>query len=208
VEAEGQQRTLVEELNHRVRNMLTIVSAISSQTLNRSSSLAEFREAFGGRIRAMGAAYGLVSQENWREVSLQEVVARQLQPYRTNGVSIVGPRVLFRPTAALAFGMVIHELATNAVKYGALVHPEGRLDVTWRAEIGENAVISFLWRETCPVEIEKPSRRGFGTELIERELKYVLDAQTQVEFASHGLQLSLRIPAKTDRVRIPSSEEL
>jgi two-component system, chemotaxis family, CheB/CheR fusion protein len=205
IAAEEHQRTLVEELNHRVRNMLTIVNAIASQTLARSTSVETFKEAFTGRIRAMGTAYSLVSHEGWGDVDLLELVKRHIEPYGTARVHISGPQMLLRPNAALAFGMVIHELSTNAVKYGALAHAQGRLDVSWTAEIAEHSMLRFNWREITNAPVEEPTRRGFGTELIERELKHVLEAQTRFDYKPGGLEISMQIPIRPDRVRLGSA---
>ena len=206
IEAEVQQRTMVEELNHRVRNMLTIVNAIASQTMSRATSMESFKAAFTGRIRAMGLAYNLVSQECWGDVSLEEVVARQLQPYASGRVQISGPRVLFKPSAALAFGMVIHEMSTNAVKYGALANAQGRIDIRWTAEIGAESILRFEWQESSSASMQDRTHKGFGTELIERELKYVLHATTQFRFEPRGLHVSMLIPVEPELLKITSGE--
>jgi two-component system CheB/CheR fusion protein len=128
VEAEAQQRTLVEELNHRVRNMLTVVNAIAKQTLAQTRSPEEFAAALDGRIQAMAVSHSLVSRENWKEVSLRDIITEQLNPHQLGPgerVEISGPDVLMKPTAALALGLVVHELTTNAAKHGAPVAAQG-----------------------------------------------------------------------------------
>ena len=128
---------LVDELNHRVRNMLTVVMALASQTLSRAATLEDFGDAFIGRIEALGRAYGLLAREQWADVALREIVEAELEPHRMGQdgrIDITGPAVQMRPKAALALGMVLHELATNAVKYGALSSVSGRVAVTWRRD--------------------------------------------------------------------------
>src|SRR5262249_38794361 len=132
VEAEAQQRTLVEELNHRVRNMLTVVGAITQQTLGRASSLEEFGASLLGRIQSLAKSYGLLSREQWAPVSLSDILKVDLEDYqreRRERVSMAGPDVSFKPQAALSLGLVFHELTTNAVKYGSLSKDKGRLSV-------------------------------------------------------------------------------
>jgi two-component system CheB/CheR fusion protein len=194
VNAERQQRTLVEELNHRVRNMLTVVGAIANQTLSRSESPDKFADAFLGRIQSMGKAYDLVSREQWGEVTLHDILASALRPHaeeRDDRVSLGGPDIAFAPQQALALGMVFHELTTNALKYGALSKAKGRVAVTWEVEKGR---LVITWLERDGPEIAKPNRRGFGTELIERELKSVLSARVTFDYAPEGVEVRISIP--------------
>jgi len=194
VEAEAQQRTLVEELNHRVRNMLTVVGAIANQTLAKSESPDRFAEAFLGRLHSMGKAYALVSQENWGEVSLNEILMSQLHSHaeeREGRVQVGGPPIYFAPPQALALGLAFHELATNAVKYGALAKPKGRVAVTWGTEKGR---LIITWLERDGAKIGKPARKGFGTELIERELKSALGAKVTFDYAPEGIEVRLTVP--------------
>ena len=174
VEGERQQRTLVDELNHRVRNMLTVVGAIASQTLQHAASPEAFADAFIGRIEALGRAYGLVARERWGDVALEEVVREELEPVLDGNeprIAITGPAVLLRPKAAVPLGMVLHELVTNAVKYGALSVPVGRLAIEWTAEDGPGGKRLVLrWTEAGLALPNGPGRKGFGTELIEREI--------------------------------------
>jgi two-component system CheB/CheR fusion protein len=137
--AAERQETLVNELNHRVRNMLTVVGAIASQTLERTPAPERFAPAFLGRIEALARAYGLVSREQWGDVALEDVLREEFEPHALSGESRLatsGPRVTLRPSAALALGLVLHELATNAVKYGALSVGTGYVTVMWGVEDG------------------------------------------------------------------------
>jgi two-component system, chemotaxis family, CheB/CheR fusion protein len=194
VQAEQQQRTLVEELNHRVRNMLTVVGAIANQTLARTDSPSSFAEAFRGRLQAMGKSYALVSRENWGDVSLRDILLDELRGYveeRKARATIDGPDIAFPPSQALALGLVFHELATNALRHGALVKAKGRIAVTWKVQ---NNRLVIAWLERDGDKIDKPGRRGFGTELIERELISALGAKVAFDYAPTGLTVEISIP--------------
>ena len=207
-EAEAHQRTLVEELNHRVRNMLTVVNAIATQTLRGSRSAADFTEAFTGRLRAMGSSFSLVSRENWNEVSLEEILSTQLAPFETAGahrLQLAGPRVLLKPTAALSFGLVVHELATNAAKHGALSQEKGRLSVAWHVERDHAPSLVVEWKEQGGPVLKKQRKKGFGTELIERELHSSLGAAARLDFRGGGLTAEISIPLDRNLVSVKSA---
>jgi two-component system CheB/CheR fusion protein len=192
--AEQHLRVLVQELNHRVRNMLTTVGAIASQTVKKSESGADFRRIFLARIQSMAAAYNIVSRESWGEVSLREIAASQLEPYlpeEPGRASLSGPNMLFKPSAALAFGMVIHELTTNSVKYGALSNDNGRIELRWHVTGG---TLIVRWTETDGPKVKAPRRRGLGSELIEREVSHVLRGAAETKFEPAGVVTTLRLP--------------
>ena len=200
VQAEEHQTLLVDELNHRVKNMLTVVISLATQTLRRSGTLEEFSGVFLGRVHALTAAYALLSRESWSSVLLEEIIAEELRPYmaenRTN-VRIKGPPVPLEPRGALALGMAIHELATNAVKYGALSVPEGNVGVTWSVEqtdAGQHLVLE--WVEQDGPAVTPPSSRGFGSTLIERALSHDMSAQAKIEFLPDGVRAHVRAPIR------------
>jgi two-component system, chemotaxis family, CheB/CheR fusion protein len=196
-EAEARQRTLVEELNHRVRNMLTVVNAIAQQTLAQTHSPDEFAAAFTGRIQAMSVAYGLVSRENWNEVALRAIITEQLKPFEMQPggrVEIKGPDVFVQPAAALALGLITHELATNAAKHGSLSQPEGRVLINWSFEKHELPLLVLQWAETGGPGAKRPARKGFGTTLIERELKHTLGGSAKFTYAASGFEATVSIP--------------
>jgi two-component system CheB/CheR fusion protein len=200
VKAEAQQRTLVEELNHRVRNMLTIVGAIANQTLAKSASPDRFAEAFLGRLQSMGKSYALVSRENWGDVSLKDILTNELETYAKEGdsrIGLGGPEIAFAPPQALAIGLAFHELTTNAMKYGALAKPKGRVAVTWKVEKGR---LDITWLERDGGKVGKPGRKGFGTELIERELKSALGARVMFDYAPEGIEVQISIPYESKYV--------
>ena len=201
IEAEQHQRLLVDELNHRVKNMLTVVISLATQTLRRAGTLEEFSGVFLGRVHALTAAYSLLSRESWSAVQLDEIVTEELRPFiagdRTN-IVIEGPIVSLNPRGALALGMAIHELATNAAKYGALSVPEGDVAVTWdveRTDDGEHLLLEWLERNGPPVP--EPAKRGFGSVLIERALGHDLSGKAMIEFLPEGVRALVRAPLPT-----------
>jgi two-component system, chemotaxis family, CheB/CheR fusion protein len=200
VAAEEQQRTLVSELNHRVRNMLQVVIGLANQTLRRSTDLKSFETAFMGRMQSLARAYELVSRSGWREVSVAELLSTQLAPFASEGnrYSIDGENVLLTASAALALGLILYELATNATRHGALSVPDGRVDVAWRLESrgdGASALI-FNWHERHGPSVSTPERRGFGSELLQRQLRYELNGNATMDFHPDGLRVQLEIPVR------------
>ena len=210
VQAEAHQRLLVDELNHRVKNMLAVVISLATQTLRRAGTLEEFSGVFLGRVHALTAAYALLSEENWSAVGLHEVVGEELKPFfATDRANIVleGPRVPLEPRGALALGMAIHELATNAVKYGALSVPEGDVLVTWALERSEDEeALVMEWTERNGPPVVAPKKRGFGTTLIERGLAHDLSGEVYLDFAPDGLRARLRAPIGSGGVRVARQE--
>jgi two-component sensor histidine kinase len=178
--------------------MLTVVISLATQTLRRSKSMEEFSETYLGRIHALTAAYSLLSSESWQTVALRDILAEELRPFlagdRTN-VVINGPRVLLEPRAALSLAMALHELTTNAVKYGALSVPEGNLGVTWCVTSGETERTLVLdWVESNGPRVAPPTHHGFGMTLIERGLRQDMSAQVEIDFAATGVHATLRAP--------------
>ncbi len=213
VQAEEHQRLLVDELNHRVKNMLTVVISLATQTLRRAGTLEEFSGVFLGRVHALTAAYALLSRQSWSNVLLGEIIAEELRPYMAPGwtnVQIEGPPVSLNPRGALALGMAIHELATNAVKYGALSVPDGNVTVTWDLEqndADEHLVLEWVERNGPPVIA--PTARGFGSTLIERALNHDLSAQAKIEFLPDGVRAHVRAPTRnrSDETAASSSDK-
>ena len=193
VRAEDRQRVMVEELNHRVRNMLTVVGAIASQTLSKTPNPDDFAKAFMGRLHSLGQSYSLVSLQHWGTVSLRDMLMVELRAYGSEDeerIRLTGPPICFRPPEALALGLIFHELTTNASKYGALSNDKGRVAVTWAVD----SSLTIDWRETGGPKVTKPKRRGFGTQLIERQLKDSLRAEVKVTFDPQGLRVLVEIP--------------
>ena len=214
IRAEQHQRLLVDELNHRVKNMLTVVVSLASQTLRRADDLDTFGEAFLGRVHALSGSYALLSRENWMSVSLRDVVDEEMRPFGGNDMQRVvleGSDVQLTPSAALALSMAVHELATNAVKYGALSQPEGQVNVSWKLTAGEvaeaGAPMKWLvldWIEAGGPEVAPPTRNGFGTLLIQRGLSHELGGGATLDFQPGGLRA--RLCALLERVVSPQPD--
>jgi two-component system CheB/CheR fusion protein len=206
MQAEAHLRTLVHELNHRVRNMLTVVSAMARQTARRTRDPAAFIESFSGRLNAMAKAYDVVSSEHWNNVDLATLIESQIQPYTTADSKqwrTSGSAVSVRPKAAIAIGMVVHELTTNAIKYGALSVQSGWVDITWVVEPANGADVLLLrWTEHGGPVVTKPKVNGFGTTLIERELEFELNGAAAIRYDQHGVKAEFRIPLEAELLTI------
>ena len=199
-EAEQKTRLLLRELNHRVKNTLAIVQSIAGQTLRRSRTSAEFNMAFSGRLQALSAAHTLLSDEQWGAIALDRLLRSQIAPYIDSSgrqVDIHGSAVYLDPDEALALGLVIHELASNAAKFGALSTRAGVVDITvaCRGE-GDNAWLELDWVEVGGPKISEPAQRGFGSVLIERSLDKVIGSKVDVTYAETGLKVHIEMPLR------------
>ncbi len=207
--SEEQQRSLVCELNHRVKNTLNVILAIAQQTLARAASPEEFSKSFFARLTAMSRSHELLSHENWGEVSLEQVVRMALTSYVPNGnarVSVSGPATLLQPELALSFGVVINELATNALKYGALSNESGRVTVEWSVAPGEgdeSPALALTWRESGGPPVTAPAKMGFGVKVIKREVEYSHSGAAQFDFAEGGLTARFEVPLKRTKETPP-----
>jgi two-component sensor histidine kinase len=193
--AEAHQRTLIEELNHRVKNMLTVVNAMARQTLATSPSPEDFTDKFIRRIDALGRTHSLLSREQWASVQLCDVARDSLEPYILGGhnrVSLEGPPVALDPKSALALGLVFHELATNAIKHGALSNQDGRVAMSWNFK--DDRLIALQWQESGGPEVSPPTRGGFGSRLIRLELTHELNGEVELIYDASGLKLMTSFP--------------
>jgi PAS domain S-box-containing protein len=194
---------LIDELNHRVRNTLAIVNAIAAQTMKHAPSVSEFRRAFGGRIAALAKTHTLLATKRWKASTLQELIAQQLEPYtrdRPAAVRIAGPRLLVHPKPALTLSLVMHELAANAAKYGALSVPTGEVEIGW--QITPRRRLRLTWQEAGGPPVARPTRRGFGSQLIEFNLAHEFGGEATVEYRPAGIEYVLTIPLKGPRDEI------
>jgi two-component sensor histidine kinase len=208
--AEAHQRTLIEELNHRVKNMLTVVNAMARQTLANSPSVEVFAEKFTQRIDALGRTYSLLSRERWSCVPLSEIARENLEPYvweDKNRVVFQGPYVPFVSKTALALGIVFHELATNAVKHGALSNAEGLVSITWELANKDGTQLALQWRESGGAEVSPPERTGFGSRLIKLQVTHELNGEVELNYDKSGLQVLIRFPLAGNSASAQAREE-
>lgn len=200
--AHQQQRVLVAELNHRVRNMLTVVSSLAAQCGEESGGESECHRTFMGRLHALARSYALVVSENWEDADLAELIGQEVEPYGADHVTFEGPDVRLQPDAALAFGMVVHELATNSVKYGALSEPSGAIEVSWSVKAEQ---LKLTWHESGGPKITQDPKEGFGFSLMRGQIEYKLEGRLTLDLSPEGLTATVlmplpRTPEKGERV--------
>jgi two-component sensor histidine kinase len=197
--AEEHQRLLINELNHRVKNTLATVQAIAFQTLKGDIPLAEAKARFEARLMALSRAHNLLTEQNWGGASLERVVGDSTEHLAGEQERFVlsGPPIWISPRAALALALALHELGTNAAKYGALSREGGRIVIAWR-ETAEGQLI-LDWKEEGGPPVAPPERRGFGSRLIEQGLAGDLTGKASLAFEPDGLRCT--IEATLDAVR-------
>jgi two-component sensor histidine kinase/DNA-binding response OmpR family regulator len=190
-EAEAMQGLLAREVDHRARNALAVAQAIVR--LARADSIEEYVKAVDGRIRALAHTHELLSKSRWQGADIERLVAEELAPYweaGRNRISIEGPSIILSPEKAQAIGLVLHELATNAAKYGALSEVDGRLDVHWG--VADN-ILTFHWIETGCRGITSPTHRGFGTKIITSSIRQGKEGKVEFEWPPGGLRFGMTI---------------
>jgi PAS domain S-box-containing protein len=193
--AEEHQRTLVAELDHRVKNVLATVSAVAGHTLEASSSMNHFVAALDGRIRSMAIAHELLSTRQWHGVPMVELVQRELAAYTSSNNTIIdGPDVMLSAEAGQAIAMVIHELATNAAKHGALSSHTGRVSVRWYRKLNGSAQFILLWQETGGPKVRAPKKSGYGTGVVRDLVPYEFGGTVDLAFAPDGVRCRLEVP--------------
>jgi PAS domain S-box-containing protein len=196
--AQDHQRTLHAELDHRVKNVLATVSTIAARTLDTSSSMNHFVASLDGRIRSMARTHELLSARQWQGISVLELVSRELAPYATRGnTDINGPNVILKAEAGQAMGMVLHELATNAAKHGALSSQNGRVSIRWHQRLNghRRPQLVLKWREVGGPSVVAPKNHGFGTNTIRDLIPYEFGGTVDLEFPAAGVQCRLELPA-------------
>lgn len=198
------RNSLTRELNHRVKNTLANVLSIVSLTRRRSDSLDEFAEGLDGRIRALSATHDLLTQSDWGTTPIRSVVEVELSPYASDEdhtLDLIGPHTELAPNDALSLGLAIHELSTNAAKYGSLSVPGGSVAVNW-VQVNDK-LARIEWIESGGPAVTKPQRRGFGTDLIEKIVAHELRHPVELDFLPEGVRCILLVP-----IREPSEFEL
>lgn len=203
-EAERARELLVAELNHRVKNTLAIVQGIALQTFRSDSSPREARRAFEGRLIALAQAHNLLTEANWEDASLEEIASLTLQAQGVNAerMAIKGPPVALPPKQAVSVGLALHELSTNAIKYGALSNGSGRVEVTWETVDGEQPRLRIEWRESGGPPVQTPTRTGFGSFLLQRTLGQDLNGEVIMNFHPEGVVCLVEAPLRKEK---PSS---
>jgi PAS domain S-box-containing protein len=186
-------RLVTGELQHRTNNLLTVVQGLATQTARNSTSLDGFLPLFNGRLRALANSNQLLAREEWLGAPLRELIETQIGPFADRlRFDVDGPTIQLSSRAAQNLGMAFHELCTNAIKYGALSVPDGRVTVSWSID---GATLAVTWQETGGPPVTPPTRKGFGRVVAEQVLATTLGAAVSTDFAPAGLVWSVRLPA-------------
>ena len=199
--AEEQQSVLVAELDHRVKNVLASVAVVARRTGERSDSIDDFIEALDHRLQSMAEAHSLLSRNRWQGVSLADLIGQELAPYATAGNTVVeGPHVRLTPAATQAMAMVLHELATNAAKYGALSTPQGRISVRWdrSSKDGVATRLRLVWLEEGGPALSVDAQPGYGMSVIRDLVPYELGGSVDLDFLAGGVRCTIEIAVQND----------
>lgn len=197
-EGEAHLRLLLRELTHRSKNLLAVIQAMARQTARHAGSTESFLSQFSARLQALAASHDLLVRESWYGASLNELIRSQLALYLDRDeapVTFSGPEVVLKPEAAQNLGLALHELSTNAAKFGALSVPEGRVTISWKRDRGPEDALEFDWQEHLGPKVKVRRKQGFGSMVIERNLARSLDAQVDMSFEPDGLRCHVIIPA-------------
>lgn len=203
---QAQSRMLIDELNHRVKNTLAAVQSIVAQALRNATDPAAIRESIESRLFALSRSHDLLTRENWESAGLHDVIEAALEPFRAGGraerFAIVGDNIRFPPKAALALGIAFHELATNAMKYGAFSNDAGSILIAWTIEPNarnkpdaKGRRLLLHWREKDGPRVSPPARKGFGSRVIERGLAHELGGEVDLDYRPDGVVCTIDIPA-------------
>lgn len=204
---EEHRALLANELTHRVKNTLATVQSIVNQTLRSAASLEGARHALESRLVSLAAAHDLLTLDAWEGTTLGEIVAKATAPFQTGATSrfhIQGPPIRLTPRASLAFSMALHELATNAVKYGALSNADGLVRLEWTfVEGGESQDLFLRWNEAGGPPVTPPTRTGFGSRMIERALAQEIDGRAEIDYRPNGVVFTAQAPLPAIRGDMP-----
>jgi two-component sensor histidine kinase len=195
-----QQTILIQELNHRVKNTLATVQAISRMTIRNSPDMSSFEHAFSARLLALSSTHDLLTASAWSGVELRDLLTKELEPFQAGSrLSISGPSIALTSKVAIGLGMAIREMATNAMKYGALRSEGGSIRIRWSVSDG---ILTFDWRERCLDQIDLPSRKGFGSRLINQTIVLELQGSVDMTYNEDGLHAVFKIPLDVeDRIK-------
>lgn len=198
VRAAERQKLMIDELNHRVKNTLATIQSIAVQTARSHADPATFAEGFQARLMALSHTHDLLTRSHWEGADLDAILQHETEAHGSHRVSLNGPPVALEPAAAVSWGMIFHELATNAAKYGALSAPEGRVMVDWAVANQSRPELKLTWREMGGPSIAMPERRGFGSRLIERNARHDLAGEVKLAYASDGFSAEFSVPLQKD----------
>jgi PAS domain S-box-containing protein len=182
-------RFVIEELSHRTKNLLAVVMAVANQTAQTAGDVKQYQASFTERIRALAHCHDLLVRDRWHGASLQDLLAVQLKPFSeasAGRVTLAGPPIVLSPDAVQNLGLALHELATNASKYGALSIPGGRVSIEWQHN-PDTSEVALHWRESEGPAVLPPSRQGFGHVVIDQIVPRALDGRGRLDFASGGV---------------------
>jgi two-component system, chemotaxis family, CheB/CheR fusion protein len=195
---------LMKELQHRTNNLFSVIQAMARQTARTSATFSEFEAQFGARVQGLAQSNALLIDQNWRGVSLDKLIETQLAPFvgtDTMRIEAVGPQVRLAAGAVQTLGLALHELATNASKYGALSVPDGRVVLSWSFDDENGVPESFRmeWREKGGPPVKPSTRKGFGRFVTDQMVTRALNATVDTDLASEGLRWRLQMPASEAR---------
>lgn len=193
-EAEEHRKLLSRELNHRVKNMLATAQAVFTQSLRSATSIKEAQDIGLGRIQSLAMAQDLLTQEGWSSATLRDVVERSIAPFDGANFSVAGPRTLLGAKAVSTLSLALHELATNSIKYGALSSEHGSVTIAWEIVPGDPSRLRFNWSEMGGPRVETPTRRGFGSRVIEQMVSVELDGDASITFRPTGILYEIDAP--------------
>lgn len=199
VRSAERQKLMIDELNHRVKNTLATVQSIAMQTARSHADPATFAEGFQARLMALSHTHDLLTRSHWEGADLGAILKHETEAHGAHRVTLNGPPVALEPAAALSLGMIFHELATNAAKYGALTAPEGRVLVDWAVADQTRPVLTLTWCEIDGPAVAPPQRRGFGSRLIERNVRHDLAGEVKTDYANDGFSAEFSIPLDRGR---------
>ena len=200
VMAADRQKLMIDELNHRVKNTLATVQSIAMQTARSHADPATFAESFQARLLALSHTHDLLTRTHWEGADLRAILEHETAAHGPHRITLNGLAVALEPASALSFGMIFHELATNAAKYGALAGPEGRVLVDWSVADQTRPVLHLTWREIDGPAVSEPARKGFGSRLIERNVRHDLAGEVKLDYASDGFNAEFSIPLDRGRL--------
>src|SRR6478735_9599086 len=191
------QEVVIGELHHRVKNTLAIVSAITSQSIKSASSLEEAGKTIGDRLHALGVAQDLLVRERWTGAGCRTLIESAVKAFQSKSLDqfdITGDNIAISSGPAIALSMVIHELCTNAVKYGALSARAGHVSISWAISQDDSKRFKLHWKERGGPTVREPSRKSFGSRLIEQALPGQLQGEARLRFEADGLSCEVNIP--------------